>query len=322
MSKTRVGVLRGGVGSEYEVSLKTGGNVLKHIPRDTYKVLDLLITKNGEWHIDGFPVTPEKLSRNVDVVFNALHGEFGEDGKVQNMLERSSISYTGAAPFASAMAMNKFFAKKLFLAKGLKTPYSMVVRSDDSIADVALKIFKTVPAPYIVKPLAGGSSIGVSLVRDFSGLIAAIEHASAYYPSVLVEEYIEGREVTCGVIESSDGKGPYAIHPLEIIISERADFFDYRNKYNGETQEICPANLLRETTETIRALAVSAHKALGLRHYSRADFILSKRGVFLLEVNSLPGLTEESLFPKAFSAGGLPFSDFLDRMLALALVGE
>ena len=136
---------------------------------------------------------------------------------------------------------------------------------------------------------------------------------------VLVEEYISGREITCGVIDGTSSNDKYPTHPIEIITPEQTEFFDYEVKYNGETTEVCPANLLPETTSKIQDIAIRAHNALGARHYSRSDIILSKRGMYILETNTLPGLTEQSLFPKALRSAGLEFQEFLDYVLTLAL---
>jgi len=322
MTKTRVGVMRGGVGSEYDVSLKTGGNVLKNIPQDKYSVFDVLVTKDGKWHINGFPTTLEKLSRNVDVIFNALHGEYGEDGKIQRELAQFSIPHTGSSAFASAISMNKALAKYYFKQAGIKTPECAIIKENDSIENSVHRVFKKFSGPYVIKPISSGSSVGVYIVKDFSNLLDTIEKELQYSDTVLVEEYIPGREITCGVVDGTKQSKPYAVYPVEIITPEELEFFDYNAKYDGKTLEICPANLFPDTTKRIQDLAIRAHEALGLRHYSRSDFILSKRGLYILETNSLPGLTEESLFPKALKTTGLEFPEFLDYVLTLALNGK
>jgi len=322
MQRTQVGVIRGGIGSEYEVSLKTGGNVLKNIPQEKYRVFDVLVTKDGKWHSNGFPTTPEKLSRNIDVMFNALHGEYGEDGKIQRELAQFSIPHTGSDAFASAVSMNKALAKYYFKQAGIKTPECAIIKENDSIENSVRRIFKKFSGPYVIKPISSGSSIGVYIAKDFGSLLTAVQKELECSETVLVEEYISGREVTCGVVDGTRQGNPYALHPVEIIFPEESEFFDYRAKYNGETLEICPANLFPNTTKRIQDLATRAHNALGLRHYSRSDFILSKRGLYILETNSLPGLTEKSLLPKALKNTGLEFPEFLDYVLTLALEGK
>lgn len=319
MQRTQVGVIRGGIGSEYEVSLKTGDNVLKNIPYKKYKVFDILITKDGEWNLNGFPTTTEKLSRNIDVVFNALHGEYGEDGKIARELEQFCIPHTGSGSFESAVSMNKALAKHYYRQANIKTPQCVVVKNDSNIENSIHKVFQKFSGPYVVKPVSSGSSVGISIVNDFNSLLSATKKELLHSDIVLVEEYISGREITCGVVDGTNRSKPYAIYPVEIIIPEELEFFDYSAKYNEKTLEVCPANLLSDTTKRIQDLAIRAHEVLGLRHYSRSDFILSKRGLYILETNSLPGLTKQSLFPKALKTAGLEFPEFLDYVLTLAL---
>ncbi len=322
MNKIRVGVMRGGVSNEYDVSLKTGSNIINNLSQDKYNIIDILITKDKQWHIGGIPITIDKLSKNVDVVFNALHGEYGEDGKVQHDLEQFLIPYTGSSVFASATAMNKALAKYYFQQAGLKTPECAVVKNEEDIETATLRVFRKFSGPYVVKPIAAGSSVGISIAKDFESLKKAIEYLLDYQSMVLVEEYIEGREITCGAIDSISGGDAYPTSPVEIVIPDELEFFGYEVKYNGGAIEVCPANLLPSTTKKIQEAAVIAHKALGMKHYSRSDFILSKRGLFILETNSLPGLTKDSLFPKALESADLPLPEFLDYVLTLALEGK
>lgn len=319
MSRIRVGVMRGGIGHEYDVSLKTGANVLKHIPSERYEPIDVLITKDGTFHINGFPISLEKLAKNIDVVFNALHGEFGEDGKVQQMLGDFSIPHTGSKAFASAVGMNKALAKEYFKKAGIKTPYGAVVKKGDDTLSAALEIFRSIPPPYVVKPLTSGSSIGLSLTRTFDGLTSAIDYALMYSPAVLVEEYIKGKEVSCGVIDSLDHDIAHPTQPIGITLPQGARVFNYSLKYGDMVKKSCPAELTETEREILQSLAVRAHRGIGMRHYSIADFIVSPRGIYLLEVNSLPGLTDKSLLPFALEASELSLGEFLDHVLTLAL---
>jgi len=319
MSRIRVGVMRGGAGHEYDVSLKTGANVLKYISKEKYEPIDVLITKDGTLHVNGFPISLEKLAKNIDVVFNALHGEFGEDGKVQQLLGDFSIPHTGSKAFASAVGMNKALAKEYFKNAGIKTPYHEVIKKGDDVLHSALEIFRKIPPPYIVKPLSSGSSIGLSLTRTFDGLMSAIEYALTYSPAVLVEEYIKGKEVSCGVIDSLEHDGAHPTHPVEIILPPGARVFNYSLKYGDAAKKSCPAEISETEKEILQALAVRAHRGIGMRHYSVSDFIVSPRGIFLLEVNSLPGLTDKSLLPYALQASDLSLEEFLDHVLTLAL---
>jgi len=223
--------MRGGVGGEYETSLSTGSSVLKNLSQDKYDVFDVLVTKDKEWHIDGFPTTPAKLTRQVDVIFNALHGEYGEDGKVQRELGQFGIPYTGSTVFSSAIAMNKALAKYYFKQVGIKTPECAVVRGSDNIEVSARRVFRKIPGRYIIKPILSGSSVGVSVVSGFDKLLDAIKKARlGVSGAVIIEEYIEGREISCGVVDSLSGGAPHAIYPVEVILPAGALFFDYERK--------------------------------------------------------------------------------------------
>ena len=314
----RVGILRGGPSAEYEVSLNTGANVLKFLP-DKYHKKDILLTKEGEWYTEGLFCAPEKIFKSVDVVFNALHGHFGEDGRVQQIFEAFNIPYTGSGIFASAAAMNKPVSREIFKEVGIKVPRSFVVKESDEIENVAFNIFRNIGPSLVVKPAASGSSVGVSIVHSFPELLKDVYNVFQHGSTALIEEYIRGREVTCGVIENFRGKAYYALPVIEIIPPPTAAFFDYCVKYDGATREICPSYFDDITKKHIQDMAVKAHRALGCRHYSRADMIVSRNGIYLLEVNTLPGLTSESLLPKAAEAIGLSFPCLLDHLIQLAL---
>jgi D-alanine-D-alanine ligase len=319
MQKIKIGVLRGGPSSEYDVSLKTGGSVLKNLPEEKYDIRDIFISKGGEWHFRGIPFAPEKIINQVDVVFNAMHGEYGEDGTVQQLLDAFSIPYTGSTAFASAIGMNKLLTKQGLENYDIDTPeYTIIEASDDLEKDI-FDIFRSFTMPCVIKPITGGSSVGVTIAKSFDDLREGVYKALGHSTKVLIEEYINGREVTCGVVEGFRGEELHALMPVEIITPEKADFFDYTAKYSGETQEVCPASFERVIKDEIQRLAKEAHKALGLRHYSRSDFIVSPRGIYFLEVNTLPGLTEDSLLPKALDAGGTKLPDFLDHLVGLAM---
>ena len=318
MTKIRVGVMRGGPGSEYHISLRTGGNVLAALSRDKYEPHDILVTNKGEWNIDGVPIHPSKLNQQVDVVFNALHGEFGEDGKVQNILDFFNIPYTGSTVLTSAIGMNKDLAKKHFSKAGIKVPRGIVVLRGEEIDVVIERVKLGVKPPYVVKPLNGGSSIGLSLARNEKELIAAIEHALMYGGEAIVEEYVHGREIMVGVINAVDGERAYAMAPLEILMPEGV-LYDYTQKYTNPTYPIGLARMRDDERHELEHAALHAHSSLGVRHYATYDFILGDEGPCLLEVNTLPGLTNTSLFPKALAHFGLPLPEFVDFVIDLAL---
>ncbi len=322
----RVGVLLGGPSSEHDISLLSGMNVLRTLQKERrYEAVPIFITKNGAWLFgkDRAWMNPTEALMRVDRVFNALHGEYGEDGQVQGILNHVGVSYTGSGALASALAMNKMAAQRVLEGKGIKMPRSLVLGPHN--LDTRAVLAFSAP-PWIVKPLARGSSVGVSKVETHDDLVPAFKKAFAVDNQILAQEFIQGREITCGVLEN-DRAEIQALPPIEIIPPEDAPFFDYQVKYNGRTQEICPADFHDAMLTKIKKIAMLVHEALGLRHYSRTDMILKPasktRGapeVYVLEVNTLPGLTQESLFPKAARALGIEFGDLVHHLLGLARV--
>ncbi len=324
MSKTKVGVLRGGPSSEYEVSIATGANVLKALREklsDKYIAHDILIDKKGDWHIDGLKVKPEKAVKQFDVAFLALHGAYGEDGKVQKLLETLGVPFTGSGSLGSAVGMNKVLTKKVFISHKLKTPADKTVKSEQvkkDIEKVAGDIFRSFSMPAVVKPVSAGSSVGVSIVKDLKELIAGLALAAELDEEILVEEYIKGTEATVGVIEGFRGEKLYALPAVEI--RPKTAFFDFAAKYEGKSEEIVPANFPMNVKMELSDMARKVHNAVGLRHYSRSDFIIHpKRGIYVLEVNTLPGLTGESLVPKSLRAVGSDTHELIDHLIGLAL---
>lgn len=319
MAKKKVGVLRGGPSFEYEVSLKTGKSVIDNLA-DRYEVLDIFIDKEGIWHHLGVPIKPENVFKKVDVIFNALHGTYGEDGTVQKLLDYFNIPYTGSTALASAVGMNKLLSKKVYKNYNLKTPLHTVVSKKDNLKNEVVKLFKSFPMPVVIKPVSGGSSLGTAIAKNITDLEVAIVEALKYSDTALIEEFISGKEATCGVVDNFRNEIIYTLLPIEIRKPVESDFFDYKAKYSGQSQEICPGNFTAEEKKIIQKMSKEAHQALGLRHYSRSDFIINpKRGIYILETNTLPGLTSESLLPKSLAAIGCSLPDFLDHLIQLAL---
>ncbi len=317
MLKTRVLVLRGGPSSEYEVSLKTGQTVLAEVPAHKYHARDVFIDRQGTWHIRGMPIEPARALEQADIVFNALHGTYGEDGTVQRLLDTHRVPYTGSGALGSALGMNKPLAKGQLGSTSFRVPLHRILLKGETDDTRLLDIFRTFPQPSVVKPAAGGSSVATSVVHAFDALVAAVALAFEYTDIVLVEQYIPGREATVGVIEGFRREPLYALPPVEIVPTKNT-FFDYDEKYAGHAREICPAVFPRETTHALLIAAREVHQILGLRDYSRSDFIVNKNGIFFLEVNTLPGLTEASLIPKALTAVGSNLPEFLDHVLMRA----
>ena len=317
--QTVVGVLRGGPSNEHEVSLKTGAAMLAHLPEDRFVARDIYIDKGGQWHERGRPTQPERTLRQLDAVLIGLHGAYGENGEVQRLLEQFGIPYAGADSFGSYLAMHKVMSKVHALEAGLLTPdFRHVERAEDSerVASDAIRSFHQ---PVVVKPVDWGSSVGVSIVGGYQPVLSAVQKLFGEGASgVMIEELIKGKEATVGVVEGLRGEELYALPTIEILPPE-GDFFSYGAKYSGQSREICPGNFSRTTSDALKRTAQVMHRALGLRHYSRSDFIVSPKGIYYLETNTLPGLTSESLMPKSLAAVGVKFSDFLSHLIGLAL---
>ena len=317
--QTVVGVLRGGPSREHDVSLKSGAAILANLPEERYMVRDIYIDREGQWHDRGRQTPPERILRQTDVVLIGLHGEYGEDGEVQKLLERFGVPYAGADSFGSYLAMHKIMSKARAQEVGLLTPeYKYLEKKEDAI-ETAKEIIRTFHQPVVVKPVGWGSSVGVSIVGGYAPILSAIEKLfDDGAPSVIVEEYIRGQEATAGVVEGLRGESLYALPVIEII-PPTGDFFSYGAKYSGETREVCPGNFSRVVKEELQRVAKVIHRALGLRHYSRSDFIVAPKGIYYLETNTLPGLTTESLMPKSLTSVGVTLREFLTHLVNLAL---
>lgn len=318
--KTRVGVLRGGPSPEYDVSLNTGKTILSNLPEE-YEPLDIFISKEGAWHVMGLKKNPYDILKTVDVVVNAMHGHYGEDGTVQRFLENFGISYTGSDSIASALGMNKIISKNVFRLAGLKTPNHILVNNEQNLDNLVKNINENFLFPIVIKPINSGSSIGISLVNKVLDVKVALQKSFERSPTLMVEEYISGKEATCGIIEGFRGKNIYALLPVEIKQNKKDVFYDYDSKYkNLESRCKIPGDFTDEEKKQIEKATSLAHEALGLRHYSRSDFIFHpKRGLFILETNTLPELTHRSSFIKSLEAVGGNIKEFLSHLLTKTL---
>jgi len=284
MKKLKVAVLMGGLSSEREVSLISGKGVLGNLNKDKYEV----------WEID-VPSELEKLKKiKPDLAFIALHGKGGEDGMIQGYLDTLGIKYTGSGVFASAIGMNKKILRMIAEKNNFLIPS------------------ETTKVPCVVKPTKGGSSLGVTIVKKQNELKMAIEEAKKYDDEIIIEEYIAGIEVSCGIL------GDLVLPVIEI--TPKNYFFDYEAKYKkGMSEEICPARLSDKITIKIQTETKRIFETIGGRGYARVDFIVKNNKIYLLEINTLPGLTPDSLLPKEAKAIGLSYSQMLDKIIELAL---
>ena len=296
----KIAVAMGGPGSEHDVSMASGKAVLKALTDAGYNAVELIVTDHAILVLE-----------DVDVVFNTIHGTFGEDGDLQKLLDDQGVSYTGAGAISSELAFDKILSKKKFIAAGVPTPASEMVDCADGL------IMPNMALPYVVKPPREGSSVGVHICRTFDEAKTAMEDAMKFSNDVLIEQLIEGKELTVGVL---DGEVLPVVH-----IAPRSGFYDMSNKYpwmtgDGGTDYYCPAELSPEVTKLVQDAALAAHQSLGIEVYSRVDILLGENGdPYVLEANTIPGMTESSLLPKSAKAAGYEFAELCMKIIDLSM---
>ena len=333
--KLRVAVLFGGQSAEHEVSLVSAEAVIKGLDKKKYQVIPIGISKQGGWHIgdntlrafknkskinlQSTPITPDpNLNKfKIDVIFPVLHGTLGEDGTVQGLLELSGIPYVGAGVLGSSIGMDKIIQKMIFKSVNLPTPKFIYFTTQDKLPVMIRRVMSEIKLPCFVKPANLGSSVGISKVIDKKSLLAALKLAFKYDRRVIVEQAInKPLEIECAVLGNDN---PVASVLGQIVSSN--DFYDYDAKYvDGKSKAIIPAPLKKTISDKIRSIAIDAYKCLDLAGMSRVDFLVQSGGkVYLNEVNTIPGFTSISMYPKLWQASGLEFSALLDKLIVLAL---
>lgn len=340
IQRLRIAVLMGGKSPEHEVSLQSGREVVKHLNPQKYEVLPVVISRDGKkWQIADkqkllhSPARVEQIANSkwqiangkklatrdgnflaargvgkVDLVFIVMHGPYGEDGAIQGMLETLGLPYTGSGILASALGMNKVVSRKLWREDGLTVPRFEVARSKTDFK----KVLKEFSFPLVVKPVAQGSSVGVTVAHSEKEILPAFEKAIVFDGQVIVEEYIAGREITCAILGNEN---PTPLPLVEII--PKTEFFDYDAKYDPALcDEIVPARIFSQLTKKIQEIAIRAYKIISCSGFGRVDMILGKDGkIYILELNTIPGLTANSLLPKAAKEAGLEFPRLLDKII-------
>jgi len=360
-SRIRVAVVFGGRSTEHAISCVSAGSVLRALDRSVFDVVPIGIAANGRWvlapdepdrlsitggqlpAVDGSGATvvfagdptgqsllvrepgqvPNELA-SVDVVFPLLHGPYGEDGTLQGLLELAGVPYVGSGVLASAAAMDKAFAKTLLAAAGLaQSPYVVVSDRDWQIDEPAalVRVADELTLPVFVKPARAGSSVGISKVKSWAELPAAIEFAREHDPKVVIEQGIVGREIECAVLEREDGLGPVASVCAEIKVRGDHEFYDFEAKYLDDVTElVVPADIPDEWTDKLRDAACRAYDALGCEDYARVDFFVTESGgVVINEVNTIPGFTPISMFPRLWAESGIDYPALVERLVRSAL---
>ena len=349
--KINVAVLMGGRTAEHEVSLETGKVIVNALDKSKYNVKPVVITKEGRWLLPGgyirqleaadkkfeaadiqkpdiVPIsTGMALDRateeKVDVIFIAMHGPMGEDGTVQGLLELADIPYTGSNVLSSSLAMNKAMSRRIFQHAGLNVPQSLVFTVwdwDKDASAVVSKVLAEIGLPCVIKPVELGSSVGISIARTEEDFRDGFQAVLPYSNEVLIEEFLDGSEVTCAVLGAACGEEPIPLIPTQIV-PVTSEFFDYEAKYTpGATEEITPPRGMdEELLREIQRTAVCAHKILCCGGMSRTDMIVKNGVVYVLELNTIPGMTEVSLYPQAAKAAGIDFPELLSRIIQIAI---
>jgi D-alanine-D-alanine ligase len=307
MERLRIALLSGGQSGEREISLKSGEAVYLALDRQKYDV-----TRYDPRDDLGALMRDRE---SIDLAFILLHGKFGEDGCIQGFLDLMGIPFVGSGVLPSALALNKRVAKQLYRGNGLNVADDVIVNRDREYP--IERIMETLGPSTVVKPVAEGSSLGMSICHTKEELSRGLQVAFQYDEEVLVERYIKGREVTCAVLGNENLE---ALPLIEIVPNPEYAFFDYEAKYKpGATREICPAPLSEEQTEKAQSYAKRAHRSLGCRVWSRTDMMVQAENIYVLETNTIPGMTETSLVPLAAKTAGLSLSELLDRLIQLSL---
>lgn len=309
--KKRVAILYGGPSGEHDVSVNSAKNIIENIDPDVFEVFEVFITREGRWIMNQKELDSEAavkaLKQNVDIVYPVLHGSFGEDGVLQKLLEREGVVFVGSGSVASKTAIDKNASNVVFEQHGLSIPRSQIISKGDTL---------TLQFPVIVKPINEGSSIGLYKCDTPEVFQNLHEDIFSNHTQMLAQEFVQGREFTCGVLDV-DGKQT-ALPATEIIL--KGGLFDYKTKYTaGECSEVTPAEVDDEVMKSIQSAALKCHKILGCKSISRTDFILSDSGVlYVLETNTIPGMTKTSFIPQQAKAFGLSMQELITELVRSA----
>ena len=351
MSKLKIGVVFGGKSTEHDVSIVSGTSVIKNLDKEKYEITPIYISKEGKWYRYIKPIQEievleigkeieekeeindlENVLKNFDVIFPVLHGLGGEDGSIQGMLELFGVPYVGCGILASSVGMDKVYTKIIFdkanikqakyeYIKKYKEKYIYINKNFDeenlTIEEICAKIEKNLKYPVFVKPSNSGSSVGITKANNTQELSKAIEYAGKYDKKILIEQGLIGKEVECAVLGNEE-----VISSCVGEIKPAEEFYSFDAKYkNSESKTLMPADLSKEMSNEIRKLAIKAFKAIDGKGLSRVDFFANEttEEIYINEINTLPGFTQISMYPKLFETVGIPYSELLDKLITLAL---
>lgn len=337
MHKIKIGIIYGGKSTEHEVSVISANSVINNLNKDKYEIYNIFIDKSNNWYdkSNGEDKKIEDINnflKNLDVVFPVLHGLYGEDGTIQGMLELLGIPYVGCKVLASSIAMDKVYTKIIFDRAGIKQANYVYIKKVKNkyiyinknfneeileLEDICKRVESKINYPMFVKPSNSGSSVGINKAKNSEELKEYIEYAAQFDNKILIEENIIGKEIECAILGNEDVKTSVLGE-----IKSAEEFYSFDAKYkNKESKTIIPATLSQELTEKVRRLAVKAFKAIDGKGFSRVDFFVNEEtnDIYINEINTIPGFTEISMYPKLWEASGLKYSELLDELIKLAL---
>lgn len=334
MSKIKLGIIYGGMSTEHDVSKTSAKSIISNLNKEKYEIQEIYITKQGKWTTKEGDLIENIFIylKNLDVVFPVLHGLYGEDGTIQGLLEMLKVPYVGVGVLGSAVGMDKVYTKIVFEKANIpQARYAYVRKKKDkyvyilenfeeleiSLKDICKKINEKIDFPMFVKPSNSGSSVGINKAHNIEELEKYIEYASDFDTKVLVEENINGREIECAVLGNEK---PKASCIGEVLAAD--EFYSYDAKYNNvESKTQIPADISEEISNKVRDLAIKAYKSLDCKGLSRVDFFVEKETekIYINEINTMPGFTSISMYPKLWECSGLKYSDLLDELINLAL---
>ncbi|MBE5820703.1 MAG: D-alanine--D-alanine ligase [Clostridiales bacterium] len=337
MHKIKIGIICGGKSTEHEVSVISANSVIKNLNKDKYEIYNIFIDKGNDWYEKNNDEEKKiedinNFLKNLDVVFPVLHGLYGEDGTIQGMLELLGIPYVGCKVLASSIAMDKVYTKIIFDRAGIKQAKYVYIKKEKNnyiyidenfneekleLEEICKRVERKIKYPMFVKPSNSGSSVGINKSKNNEELKKHIEYAAQFDNKILIEENIIGREIECAIIGNEDVNASVLGE-----IKSAEEFYSFDAKYkNNESKTIIPATLSEDLTEKVRKLAVKAFKAIDGKGFSRVDFFVNgeSNDIYINEINTIPGFTEISMYPKLWEASGLKYTELLDELINLAM---
>jgi D-alanine-D-alanine ligase len=312
----RIGILRGGIGDEYHLSLESGARIMQALHNEGYETVDMLVDREGVLHIKGIPTTVEDASKHVDMVWNALQGAIGEDGHIQELLDAAGVAYSGSTREAAALAHDKLRAKEKARELGIKTPEAILVMPEggESISEITQNIYKKMAPPWVLKPLTGGSSVRTYFAFTPLELAQFVDESITHGQPFIVEQYIYGKEAAVGVIDSFRGQDKYVLPVVEIKKPTRGILTHHDRKLDDHAVVI--GGLRSDEREKVSKLARDMHDAIGARDYSQSEFIIDKYGkVWYIETDTVPHMHERNAFVRALKHVGSSVEEFVKSVI-------